>query len=71
MQIDGLTLMRDVYQNLIGEHIVVYTLGPTSLGGKLVEFNGGLLHLTTDTIYFGIRNIYIPVSQVVGVCGDK
>lgn len=63
------TFMRDVYYHLIGENVIVYLSGcHTAIGGKLQNYNGAVIHLTSDT---GINNTYIPADKIIAICSEK
>jgi small nuclear ribonucleoprotein (snRNP)-like protein len=62
------TFMRDVFETLIGERVVVFTKGTAQLGGKLAAYNGYIIQLTDDN---GIRNTYLSVDNVVAISSDK
>jgi hypothetical protein len=58
--------MRDVYDALLGKNVIVYTVG-SILAGKLEQYNGFLLRLTSA---HAIANTYIPVAQIVAICSN-
>ena len=62
------TRMVDIYEALIGEDVVVFTTGVTPLAGKFVDYNGQLLHLTSN---IGVKHTYIPVWSVLAISSDK
>lgn len=61
------TFMRDVYDQLLGKSVVIYTRGPTALGGTLTEWNGYVLHLASS---MG-SDTYLSADQVVAIVEVK
>lgn len=61
--------MHDLYTSLIDETVVIWLHGGAHpLSGKLVSFNGGILHLDSKP---GWLNTYIPVDKVIAICSEK
>ena len=61
------TLMRDVFEALIGAQVYVYSGGQDrSLSGKLVTYNGAILHIVDGSI-----NYYIPAMTITAIGSDK
>ena len=63
------TYMRDIYYALVGEDVTVYLSGShTALSGKLQNYNGAVIHLTSNV---GTNNTYIPADKIIAICSEK
>jgi hypothetical protein len=63
------TLMRDIYESLIGENVHVYLNGGHHpLAGKLSSYNGYIIHLVG---MYSIKNTYIPTDKIIAICSEK
>jgi hypothetical protein len=62
------TLMRDVYDGLVGEKVFVYVKGcGSSIAGKLAAYNGVILHVVGDNNI----NYYMYTDNVATIGSDK
>lgn len=62
------TLMRDVFEKLIGHKVYVYAKGQDhSFAGKLVAYNGLMLHVQGDNNI----NYYMHIGDVAVIGSDK
>lgn len=62
--------MNHLFTLLIGEQIFVYIKGGMSFSGKLLSYNGFLLHLDTTGCNIG-ANQYICAEDVSAIGSDK
>lgn len=62
------TLMRDVYEQLVGQKVFVYAKGQDhSFAGKLIKYNGYMLHVLGDNNI----NYYMHTGDVAVIGSDK
>jgi hypothetical protein len=60
--------MRDVIYGLVGEDVNVFLPG-VAFSGKLLEYNGSILHIDSQTI--NARHLYIRDTNILAISASK
>lgn len=64
------TLMRDIFENLVGETVFVRAPG-VEVEGVLKAYNGYILHLSFEYEDGVVYNHYIRAQDVISISADK
>lgn len=61
------TTLRDIIKSMVGKQVIVF--GHYAINGKLVAYNGYILHIHDDTD--NVKNYYISVLSVEAIASAE
>lgn len=61
-------LMREVFEGLVGMHVVIHVAGST-IRGILKEFNGGILAIDNESL--SDHTTYMHTNHVIAISSDE